>query len=200
MAASDRAIGLANRVLEREDWARERLAAYAGRTMRLACGPVASTLAIAPSGMLVSAHGAADLTLSISPLRVPALLAFPERWTDLVTTEGDADLAATLAELAQTLPWFVEQAFASVFGPLLGTRLADAGRALLALPEHAAQSFNSSVKSYARDEAGLGVSATDVAHFGADVSAIEARVDALALRLDQAADAVSVESTRAVKP
>lgn len=200
MAASDRAIGLANRVLEREDWARERLAAYAGRTLRLVCGPIASTLAIAPSGMLVSARGAADLTLSISPLRVPTLLAFPERWMDLVTTEGDADLAATLAELAQTLPWFVEQAFASVFGPLLGTRLADAGRTLLALPEHAAQSFNASLASYARDEAGLGVSATDVAHFGADVAAIDARVDALALRLDQAADAVSVESTLAVKP
>ena len=197
MRASDPAIGLANRVLEREEWARERLAAYAGRTLRMVCGPIAATLAIAPSGMLISARTAADLTLSLSPLRVPTLLAYPERWTDLVTTEGDAELAATLAELAQTLPWFVEKAFASVFGPLVGMRLADTGRALLALPEHAAQSFNASLTSYARDEAGFGVSATEVAHFGADVAALDARLDELARSLEKAANAGSVKTAKA---
>ena len=197
MRASDPAIGLANRVLEREEWARERLAAYAGRTLRMVCGPIAATLAIAPSGMLISASTAADLTLSLSPLRVPTLFAYPERWTDLVTTEGDAELAATLAELAQTLPWFVEKAFASVFGPLVGMRLADTGRALLALPEHAAQSFNASLTSYARDEAGFGVSATEVAHFGADVAALDARLDELARSLEKAANAGSVKTAKA---
>jgi ubiquinone biosynthesis accessory factor UbiJ len=185
--AIDPAIGLANRVLEREDWARERLSAHAGRTVRITCGPLVSTLAIAPSGMLFPAQDAPDLTLSISPLRVPTLLAHPERWTDLVTADGDAALAATLADLAQTLPWFVEQAFASALGPLIGTRVADAGRALLSLPEHAAQSFSASLTSYARDEAGLGVGTAAVARFGAEVAAIAARVDALAQRLDQAA-------------
>src|SRR5664279_637380 len=107
MQAIDPAIGLANRVLQREDWARERLSAHAGRTLRMVCGPMASTLAIAPSGMLFPARDAPDLTLSISPLRIPTLLAHPERWTELVTADGDAALAATLAELAQTLPWFV---------------------------------------------------------------------------------------------
>ena len=135
MQAIDPAIGLANRVLEREDWARERLSAHAGRTVRMVCGPMASTLAIAPSGMLSPAQSAADLTLSISPLRLPTLLAHPERWMELVAVEGDAALAATLADLARTLPWFVEQAFASALGPLIGTRVADAGRELLSLPD-----------------------------------------------------------------
>jgi ubiquinone biosynthesis protein UbiJ len=199
MQAIDPAIGLANRVLEREDWARVRLSTHAGRTLRMNCGPIASTLAIAPSGMLSPAHGAADLTLSISPLRVPTLLAHPERWTELVAADGDAALAATLADLARTLPWFVEQAFASALGPLIGTRVADAGRALLALPEYAAQSFGASLTSYARDEAGLGVGATKVADFSAEVAAIAARVDALALRLDQAADTGSAKPTTGKK-
>jgi ubiquinone biosynthesis accessory factor UbiJ len=197
--AIDPAIGLANRVLEREDWARERLSAHAGRTLRMICGPMASTLAIAPSGMLSAAHGPADLTLSISPLRLPTLLAHPERWTELVAVDGDAALAATLADLARTLPWFVEQAFASALGPLIGTRVADAGRALLALPEHAARSFGASLTSYARDEAGLGVDATRLADFSAEVAAVAARVDALALRLDQAADAGSTKPSRSKK-
>jgi ubiquinone biosynthesis protein UbiJ len=197
MQAIDPAIGLANRVLEREDWARERLSAHAGRTVRMICGPMASTLAIAPSGMLSPSQSAADLTLSIPPLRLPTLLAHPERWTELVSVDGDAALAATLADLARTLPWFVEQAFASAFGPLIGTRLADAGRELLALPERAAQSFGESLSSYARDEAGLGVSASTFADFVAEAAAVAARVDALALRLDQAAPAGDAKATKA---
>ena len=197
MQAIDPAIGLANRVLEREDWARERLSAHAGRTVRMVCGPMASTLAIAPSGMLSPAQSAADLTLSISPLRLPTLLAHPERWTELVAVDGDAALAATLADLARTLPWFVEQAFASALGPLIGTRVADAGRELLALPERAAQSFGESLSSYARDEAGLGVSASTFADFVAEAAAIAARIDALALRLDQAAPPGAAKATKA---
>jgi ubiquinone biosynthesis accessory factor UbiJ len=197
MQAIDPAIGLANRVLEREDWARERLSAHAGRTVRMVCGPIASTLAIAPSGMLSPSQSAADLTLSIPPLRLPTLLARPERWTELVAVDGDAALAATLADLARTLPWFVEQAFASAFGPLIGTRVADAGRELLALPERAAQSFGESLSSYARDEAGLGVSASTFADFVAQAAAIAARVDALALRLDQAAPPGAAKATKA---
>jgi ubiquinone biosynthesis protein UbiJ len=199
MQAIDPAIGVANRVLEREDWARERLSAHAGRTVRVVCGPMASTLAIAPSGMLSPAQPAADLTLSISPLRLPTLLAHPERWTELVDVDGDAALAATLADLARTLPWFVEQAFASALGPLIGTRVADAGRELLALPERAAQSFGESLSSYARDEAGLGVGASAFADFVAESAAVAARIDALALRLDQAAQAGAAKATKAKK-
>ncbi|MDQ6916356.1 MAG: SCP2 sterol-binding domain-containing protein [Pseudomonadota bacterium] len=188
MQAIEPAIGLANRLLEREDWARERLSAHAGRTVRIVCGPVASTLAIAPGGMLVAARERPDLTLSMSPLRLPTLLAHPERWTELVAAEGDPALAATLADLAQTLPWFVEQLLTSLLGPVGGNRVADAGRALLALPEHAARSFSASLSSYARDEAGFGVDATTFAGFSAEVAAIAARIDALAARLDRAAE------------
>ena len=80
-----------------------------------------------------------DLTLTLSPLGVPSLLANPARWGEFVTADGDAALAATLQELAQTLPWFVERAFASALGPILGQRVADAGRRLLAFPEYAAR-------------------------------------------------------------
>ena len=120
---------------------------------------------------------------------MPALLANPERWNDLVAADGDPTLAATLADLSRTLPWFVEQAFASVLGPIVGTRLADTGRAMLAFPEHAARSFGTSLSNYVHDEAGVGVSATEAAEFSAAVASIAARIDALEHRLDRPADA-----------
>jgi ubiquinone biosynthesis protein UbiJ len=188
MQAFAPAVSLANRVLEREDWARERLSAHAGRTVRMICGPLHSSLAITHGGMMTPAHEPPDLTLTVSPMRLPTLLAYPERWSDLVTAEGDAALATTLADLSRTLPWFVEQAFASVLGPVVGTRLADAGRAMLALPEHAARSFGTSLSSYAHDEAGVGVSTAEAADFSAAVAAIVERVDTLEQRLDQSRD------------
>jgi ubiquinone biosynthesis protein UbiJ len=141
-----------------------------------------------------------DLTLSISPLKVPTLLAHPERWSELVAAEGDAALAATLSDLARTLPWFVEEALAGVLGPLIGTRVAEAGRALLELPGHATRSFGASMRAYVRDEAGVGVGPDAFAVFSAEVAATATRVDALLARLDQAVEARSAKAPAEPKP
>jgi len=177
---------VANRVLEREAWARERLAAFAGRVFVIRVGPVATAFHVETSGLVATmplAGRTPDLTLRLSAFALPSFLADPLRWDHLVTADGDPALAATLKELAQTLPWFVEQAFAKALGPIVGQRVADAGRHLLAFPEYAASRVGASVAGYARDEAGLLASGDDGRSFAADVAAVVARVDALAERL-----------------
>ena len=118
------------------------------------------------------------------------MFAQPERWYELVSTEGDAALAATLAELAQTLPWFVEQELARWLGPIVGVRLADAGRQLLALPDYAAQRFSDSVASYVRDEADLAVRRSEVRDLTAQTTALDGRLADLAARIEALAAAV----------
>lgn len=177
---------VANRVLEREAWARERLAAFAGRVFVIRVGPVATAFQVETSGLVATtplAGHTPDLTLRLSAFALPSFLADPLRWDHLVTADGDPALAATLRELAQTLPWFVEQAFAKALGPIVGQRVADAGRHLLAFPEYAAGRVGASVAGFARDEAGLLASGDDGRSFAADVAAVVARVDALAERL-----------------
>jgi hypothetical protein len=103
----DPAASLANRAFEREGWARERLAAHAGRVMVVVIGPVATGMRIDSSGRFQStplAGRTPDLTLTLSPLGVPSLLANPARWSEFVIVDGDSALAATLQELAHTLP------------------------------------------------------------------------------------------------
>lgn len=173
-----------NRVLEREGWAREKLAAHAGRTLRIDIGPVSRTVAIAADGWFSQGEAAPDLTLTISPLRLPALLAQPERWNELVAAEGDAALHATLAELALTLPWFVEEVCAKAFGRVAGQQVADIGRRLLALPGYAAERFGESFASYVGEEARLAVGTAEARMFAAEIAALAARVDALAARID----------------
>lgn len=179
-----------NRTLERETWARERLAAHAGRTVRIVVGPARAAFAIDEGGRLREAAASPDLTLEVSPLRLPALLAQPGRWPELVAADGDAALAATLAELALTLPMFVEQAFARAFGPIIGQQFADAGRRLLAMPDYAAQRVGDGVARFVGDEAGIAVPDVEARAFTADVAALASEVDALAVRIDTlAADA-----------
>ena len=178
---------LANRVLEREAWARTQLAVHAGRVFVVAIGPSATAMRIDPTGMVESiplSGSTADLRLTLSAFRAPAFLADPTRWDELIVADGDPALAATLKELARTLPWFVEHAFARVLGPIAGQRLADAGRRLLALPEYAATRVGASLASYARDEAQLFTPGEDLRRFEQDVAGIATRADALEARLD----------------
>src|SRR6476469_1337857 len=120
-----------NRVLAQEPWARERLAAHAGRAFSIRVGPLTTAFQIDDQGTLASAPlaGASpNLVLTLSPFNVPAFLANPARWAEFVTEEGDVGLGGTLKELAQTLPWFVEKLSARAFGTIVGQRVADAGR------------------------------------------------------------------------
>ena len=178
---------LVNRALEREAWAQSSLAEHAGRTIALAVGPATTRLRIDAAGKVEAAPAdgsAPDLTLTLSPLSVPSFLANPRRWDEFVVADGDSALATTLKGLAETLPWFVERAFASALGPVVGQRFADAGRRLLAFPEYAASRVGQSVTSYARDEIRLGATRMDARTFAEDVAALASRVDAAAARLD----------------
>ncbi len=178
------AVDIANRALEREHWARAKLAGHAGRAVRVQIGPASQAFAIDGDGRLRESEAAPDLRLTIRALRLPALLTQPERWGELVAAEGDTALAATLRELALTLPWFVESLCAKAFGPVAGQRVADLGRRLLALPGYAAQRFGDSIANYLGDEAQFAVGAAEARVVAAEIAALAERVDALALRID----------------
>jgi len=180
---------LASRMLEREAWARERLAAHAGKAFVVTVGPARAGFAVGVDGAFTvpDAGTPPALTLKVSPLGLAPFLHDPARFDEFVTAEGDAALAETLKSIALTLPWFVERAFGQAFGPVAGQRLADAGRALLGFPEYAATRLADNVGSYARDESGLVVTPDDLTRFKEDVAALAARAEALAERLERLA-------------
>jgi len=192
MAMTDPATGLgrrlANRMLGDEAWAREKLRVHAGRAFSVTSGPFSTAYIVRTDGTLDALSGATqkpDAELHASPFDVPSFLAEPSRFDELVTATGDPLFVATLRELALTLPWFVERAFAKAFGPVVGQRLADTGRALLGFPEYAGHRLTDSVASFARDEANLVARGDEARAFARETSEIAARVDALAERIDR---------------
>ncbi len=189
---------LANRVLARESWARSSLAAHAGRVFTIAVGPLSASMRIDASGTIEPAPSsgvAPDLKLKLSPLAVPSFLADPTRWDAFVSADGDAALAATLKGLAETLPWFVERAFAEALGPIVGQHVADTGRRLLAFPGYAGERVGASVTSYLRDEAPVATTKAEARSIGDEITAVASRVDALAARIDALAARLAAPSS-----
>jgi ubiquinone biosynthesis protein UbiJ len=195
LAAPSFPLDLINRALAREASLRARLGTHAGAVFTVASGPLHTRFVIEPDGRLAFPvdDSPAILTLRIDPADVPALLHDPGQFDARVHADGDAALATTLKEIAQTLPWFVESALASTFGAVAGQRLADAGRAALGFPGHAAARLGASVSSYLRDEAGMLVRKEDATTRAVDANALAARVDALAIRVQ------GLERTRKVR-
>ena len=183
---------MANRMLADQSWARDKLASVAGRVFSLAVGPLSARWRIEQDGRLAAAprDAGVDLRLTLSPLSVPAFLADPSRWNELMREDGDSDLGGVLKELARTMPWFVEETFGKALGPVLGQRVADAGRSLLAFPEYAADRLAQSAGSYARDEAGLIATGREFRLWQQGIEEVAARVDALAARVDALAPTV----------
>src|SRR5438105_15671517 len=73
----DPSAAVANQMLERETWARQRLAAHAGRTFVLVATPIVAPFRITDTGLLepyALADGPADLRLSIQTCAVPDIL------------------------------------------------------------------------------------------------------------------------------
>jgi ubiquinone biosynthesis protein UbiJ len=181
------ASGAFNRVLADEPWARDRLAAHAGRAFALRVGPLKSEFRIDGHGALEAAPAVGttpDLVVTLSPFTVPAFLANPARWSEFVTEEGDVELGGTLKELAQTLPWFVEKLCARTLGPIVGQRVADAGRRMLELPEYATKRIGANVGSYARDEVEVLAHPMDMQSLRDEAAALDTRIDALTARID----------------
>jgi ubiquinone biosynthesis protein UbiJ len=185
---------IANRMLGREAWARDKLAAHAGRVFVVTVGPASAGFRIGSDGAFSNAplaEATPDLRLTLSPFQLPAFLADPRQWNQCIAEEGDVELGGTLKELAQTLPWFVEQAFAQVLGPIAGQRAADMGRQLLAFPGYAAERVGESIARYARDEARLLARGEELRSLTAQSSELSARVAALDVRIAALAQRMS---------
>lgn len=177
-----------NHVLAGEPWARERLAAHAGHTFAFRAGPVAGSFRIDRAGLLEPLPAGAsasttDLTLTLSPLDLAPFLADPRRWNEFVVEDGDAQLGGVLKDIAATLPWFVEKLFARALGPVVGQRVADAGRRVLGMPEYVASRAAANVGSFVRDESQLLAHPAAMREFTAQGEALAQRVDALGVRI-----------------
>lgn len=177
----------ANHVLEPANWAREKLAAHAGKVARFEVPPARFTLQVGADGLVHPADAAAEPAVTIRFDRTAALetLADREQAWRKAQVEGDTAFASAISQVAANLAWDVEEDLSRVVGDIAAHRLAAAGRAAAAWPRQAAQSVASNAAEYLTEEAQLLVTPLQAADFVREVDDLRDAVERLDKRVER---------------
>lgn len=171
-----------NRLLAAEPWARLRLAPFAGETVELRAPPLpALRLRILAGGSVEAGGAEPDLTMTLKPELLVALVRGEEHAMRSVDVEGDAKLAAEVLVLARHLRWDAEEELSRVLGDVAAHRLAEAGRAFAAWHLDAAQRLVAAFADYLTEEKQLLARRAHLDQLGESVARLR---DAIA-RLDK---------------
>jgi ubiquinone biosynthesis accessory factor UbiJ len=175
-----------NRLLEAEDWARLRLAPFAGRTVELRAPPFpVLRLRILERGSVEAGGAEPDLSMTFKPEMLVALVRGEEHALRAVEVHGDAKLAAEVLVLARHLRWDAEEDLARVIGDVAAHRVAQAGRAFAAWHLDAAQRLATAFADYASEETHILARRGELDALGESVARLRDAVARLDKRIDR---------------
>ena len=177
-----------NRAFGQAPGARATLARHAGKTIALDMVLSRVSLNIEADGTLrLSATSAPDAVVFIDPgllaqLPFKGKAAFRE-----ARTEGDAEVLSAFNDAFSQVSMDAEAELASMFGPVVGFRLTEAGRAFGQWVSQATTDTARTVAEYAVEESPMLASKLDVERFNHEVDVLRDDVARLEARLNQLA-------------
>ena len=175
---------LLNRLLEREEWARKKLAPFAGEAVEL-CPPVLPPLRLTVlEGGRVRAGGAApSLTVRIKPEALAALGRGEDHLLRAVEVSGNDRLAAEVMLLVRYLRWDVEEDLSRFVGDAAAHRLAETARGFVSWQADAARRLGDALGAYGADETRLLVRRAELAALAGAVAALRDAIERLDRRI-----------------
>jgi ubiquinone biosynthesis protein UbiJ len=188
-----------NKLLLREDWARDRLSRHSGKTVRFAIGGFKTGFALQASGLVQACDPAVvpDVTLTI-PLdklsELPAMLRSrnPEAVAEIMHIEGDAGLARVVSDLARDLRWDIEDDLAKLVGDVAALRLLQAGKAMAQGLQLTAARLAGNVGEFLSEESGLMANRPGFEDWAAGLRSLSQRLDSLDARVARLGSRVSM--------
>ena len=182
-----------NHLLKQEPWARERLQAHSGKTLKFVMAPFELHLTVTAEGYVELAPGGAEHAVQIElPLAaLPELLgqAFTPgapAITRRIRLDGDAEFAQTVSFLVQNLRWEFEEDLSRIVGDAAAHGIAGSARSLVAATRSANEKLAANVAEYLLEEdpqlvrpRKIEALAKSVRTLRDDVARIEKRIDRL---------------------
>lgn len=144
-----------NHLLAPANWARERLAPFAGRHACVRAQPIECRFTVAADGFLQAAdeHVEPAVTLSVPLAALPNFLGGnADKAMGTVRIEGNADFADALGFVFRNLRWDAEEDLARIFGDIVAHRLVDSANALRRSGERAWGAFGANLAEYLTEE------------------------------------------------
>jgi ubiquinone biosynthesis protein UbiJ len=175
-----------NRLLEKEPWAAQRLAPFAGSCVELRGPPLpAVRFTIVPGGRVQAGGADPALVITLRPEALVALARGEEHLLRSVGVEGDARLADEVMLLVRHLRWDFEEDLSRLVGDVAARRLAELARSFAAWQADAAQRLAGSGADYAADEARLLVRRAELEALAAEVSRLRDALERLDKRVER---------------
>ena len=188
--ASSTAIAALNRMLAREQWARDKLAPFAGRSARFDAAPFALTLQVTSDGTFaVADKGEPAVTIGVALSALPLAMLDPQAAMKDVRLSGDAEFAQALAFVLQNLRPEPEEELSRFIGDAAAQRLVGFMRASAAQWKQIAESMLDSTAHYVVTENPMVVGREDLEIFNQDVNRLRDATARVEKRIDQLARA-----------
>lgn len=201
--ASSAFAAVVDHLLVREPWARERVKPYAGKCVKLVCGPVSIALVAQADGLFAATTEADaarfDVSIAVPLDAVPAFLQGGQAAVmKHVRIEGDAEFATTLAKLAEHLRWDPEEDLARVIGDAPAHRVGLIARTVQEQARRTSRNLLDSVAEYLLDERPQLVRKSALDAFNAELSRARdalARVEKRIEKIERSEQAVQSRPT-----
>jgi ubiquinone biosynthesis protein UbiJ len=164
-------IPLLNHLLEREDWARQRLQAFSGQTAQIEGGPIQLVMTVDDTGIFRAAtlKEVPTVTISFGAEAPIKLLTEPASLFASARLTGAANFAETLAFVFRNLRWDYEADLAGVIGDIPARRLARLLADGVNWHRSAAQRAGANIAEYATEESALVTPGRDLVSFANEV-------------------------------
>ena len=180
-----------NHVLGQADWARERLAAFAGRNARVTMPPFDAFIVVLDNGYISSPNQSAtdtseqtaDVTINL-PASAPLL--FLQGLPTLmraVKLSGSVDFAEALSFVIRNLKWDVEEDLSKVVGDIAAHRLVGGAKRFASANASAAQNLAGNFAEYFTEEQPLIAQSAAIADFSREVDTLRDDVARLEKRI-----------------
>ena len=184
--ASSAAIALLNRMLAREQWARDKLAPFAGRSARFDAAPFGLTLQVTDGGTFDVAHTAEPaVTIGVALSSLPLAMLDPQAAMKDVRLSGDAEFAQALAFVLQNLRPEPEEELSRFIGDAGAQRLVGFIRASATQWKLIAENLLDNTAHYVVTENPMVVGRDDLDNFNQDVNQLRDAVVRIEKRIEQ---------------
>ena len=173
-AITDPVVSVVNHLLGTEDWARQRLAPFAGQAFHIEGGPLRLELSIADEGWIAPAQIAHTplVEIRITHEALTEILADPAKAFSAAQLSGSAQFAEALAFVFRNLRWDYEADLARLFGDIAAHRLAGGLRDGLSWQRETLARIGANAAEFVTEEAAIVTPRRDVSRFGTDVDAL----------------------------
>ena len=184
--ANSSAIALLNRMLSREQWARDKLAPFAGRSARFDASPFALTLQVSGDGTFAVADKSEPaVTIGVALSSLPLAMLDPQAAMKDVRLTGDAEFAQALAFVLQNLRPEPEEELSRFIGDAAAQRLVGFMRAGASQWKQIAENMLDSTAHYVVTENPMVVGRDDLDTFNQDVNRLRDAVARAEKRIDR---------------